>query len=308
MAGGSKGHALRATRSADIVAANAMLVAVRQSAGIICDRWSLSIVLAITLGTYRFNDIATTSHVTGGMLASRLRRLEIDGLIMRVPYSRRPLRHEYRLTNMGNELLGVFVELVRWEGRWFPDASTAAGDWVRAELPDTFADPITCSACGIVIDARSVDVRVSRALMQKMPAQQTNYRRSSGNGSERSDARPLLGVSLDLLGDTWSIEIINCAFLRLHRFSEYREQTGIAANILVDRLSRLVAVGFMRRGGADIAAEGRGYWLTEEGIGFYPVLLRLQDWADKWLPSRLRSPVQLIHRPCGRVLQIKGSR
>lgn len=307
MASGDKGRAGKVLRSADSVAANAMLVAVRQSAGIICDRWSLSIVIAIILGAHRFNDLADLSLVTGGMLASRLRRLENDGLVMRIPYSRRPLRHEYRLTNMGGELLDVIAEMVRWERRWFPEARTAIGDWMERAPGEALSHAVRCSACGLVVDARSVDVQVSRALMQKMPAQQTSYRRSSINSVDRHPARSLLGVSLDLLGDTWSIEVINCAFLRLHRFSEYRDQTGIAANILADRLGRLVAVGFMRRGGADVATEGRGYWLTEEGVSFYPVLLRLQDWADKWVPSRLRSPVQLIHRPCGRILKIKAA-
>ena len=290
---------------ADRLAANAMLIAVRQSAGIICDRWSISVILAVMLGASRFNALAETSGVTGGMLAGRLRRLEDDGLLLRVPYSRRPLRYEYRLTNMGAELFDVIVEMVRWERRWFPGMGSAAHDFVAATTPKALETDAVCVSCGRPIDARAVDVRVSRALMQKIPAQQSAYRRSSVSSATRSDGKPLLGVSLDLLGDTWSIEIINCAFLRLHRFGDYRAQTGIAANILSDRLGRLVAYGFMQRRGSEEDTDGRGYWLTEVGIGFYPTLLRMQDWADKWISGRTRSPVTLIHRPCGASLRLR---
>ena len=293
------------SRRADELATNAMLVAVRQSAGIICDRWSISIVLAVMLGTRRFNSIAEVSGVTGGMLAMRLRRLEEDGLLIRIPYSRRPLRHEYRLTNMGGELVDVFAEMVRWERRWFPGQRSVVDDFIAATAPEALEGNAACSVCGLVVDARAVDVRVSRALMQKVPNKESSYRRSSITSATPSTGTPLLGVSLDLLGDTWSIEIINCAFLRLHRFGDYRATTGIAANILSDRLGRLVACGFMRRGGTDDDDTERGYWLTEEGISFYPTLLRMQDWADKWISGRTRSPVTLIHRPCGASLHLR---
>ena len=212
----------RPVGQADRLAANAMLVAVRQSAGTICDRWSISILLAVMLGAARFNDLATVSSVTGGMLSTRLQRLESDGLLIRVPYSRRPLRYEYRLTNMGAELYDVFVEMVRWEARWFPGAGSAARDLVAASTPDALATDVVCATCGLIVDARAIDVRVSRALMQKMPERPTAYRRSSVNSAAATDGRALLGASLDLLGDSWSIEIINCAFLRLHRFRDFR--------------------------------------------------------------------------------------
>ena len=281
-----------------------MLVAVRQSAGIICDRWSISIILALMLGVRRFNDVAEVSGVTGGMLAARLRRLETDGLLLRVPYSRRPMRYEYRLANMGSELFDVVIEMVRWERRWFPQIDSGALKLVVSVAAQALETAATCAVCGRVVDARGVDVRVSRTLMQKIPAKQTTYRRSSVSSITPSATRPLLGPSLDLLGDTWSIEIINCAFLRLHRFSDYRARTGIAANILSDRLGRLVACGFMRRGAGDGELESSGYRLTEEGIDFYPTLLRLQDWADKWIPGRTRSPVTLVHRACGNRLTL----
>lgn len=263
-------------------------------------------LLAALLGARRFNDFVERTGVTGGLLTARMRRLEAAGLFIAVPYSRRPLRHEYRLTTMGEELYAVVVEMVRWEQRWFPDPTNPMLQLVRSRSPDALAAPVACAACGLPILARDVDVKVSRTLLQKMPDKQTEHRRSTIDSGSQPTAPALLGTSLDLLGDKWSIELINCAFLGLHRFGEFRAHTGIAANILTDRMNRLTNAGFLSRGDARLSDKpAPGYWLSEEGLSFYPVLLRMQDWADAWITDRVRSPVTLLHRPCGKTLRIK---
>ena len=282
-----------------------MLVAVRQSADVICDRWSLSVVMAAFLGAGRSGDFAQRTGVTGSLLTARLRRLETAGLFLKVPYSRRPLRHEYRLTNMGEEFYPVLVEMVRWERRWFPDAASPIAGLVEARTPFALSSPPTCAGCGREVTARDVTVRVSRAQLQKMPDKQTEHRRSTVDSAGATLAQPLLGPSLDILGDKWSIEVINCAFLGVHRFSAFRTLLGIAPNILTDRIARLAAARFLSRGDNRHGSKpAQGYWLTEEGLSFYPVLLRMQDWADAWITDRYRSPVTLVHRPCGRPLQL----
>jgi DNA-binding HxlR family transcriptional regulator len=285
--------------SADAVAANALLVAVRQSADVICDRWSLSLVLAAFLGARRFADFIALTGVSGGLLTTRLKKLESDGLLLKTPYSRRPLRHDYWLTNMGREFFDVVAELVRWEQRWFPDPDNPILQMIETTAPGRLAEPLRCRTCGEPIIARGVDVEVSRALLRKIPPKRSTWRRSTVTRETPASAPPLLGPSLDLLGDKWSIELINCAFLPIRRFGDFRALTGIAANILTDRLNRLVDVGFLSRGDDRSAERAGGYYLTEEGVSFYPALLRIQEWADDWITERYSSPVALIHRSCG---------
>ena len=56
-------------------------------------------------------------------------------------------------------------------------------------------------------------------------------------------ALPWLAASLDIFGDKWGIEILVCTFMRVRRFGELRGATGVAANILSNRLDRLQALG-----------------------------------------------------------------
>jgi DNA-binding HxlR family transcriptional regulator len=101
------------------------------------DRWSLLVVAALLDGPLRFKDLS--SAVTGiapNILTERLRRLGRSGVIAAVPYSARPVRVEYRLTEDGQELGSVLRMLAGWGG------SATAGDGPRH------------AACGTTLEAR----------------------------------------------------------------------------------------------------------------------------------------------------------
>lgn len=82
------------------------------------DRWSLLIVEALLDGPRRFSELAEqVTAIAPNILAERLRRLEREGVVLSEPYSRRPLRLEYRLSADGQELAGVLRLLAAWGGR-----------------------------------------------------------------------------------------------------------------------------------------------------------------------------------------------
>lgn len=92
------------------------------------DRWSLLIVEALLDGPRRFNELAgQVTAIAPNILAERLRRLEREGVVVSEPYSRRPLRLEYRLSEDGLELAGVLRLLAAWGDRGPGTASEQAG-------------------------------------------------------------------------------------------------------------------------------------------------------------------------------------
>ncbi|MDA0719179.1 MAG: helix-turn-helix domain-containing protein [Bacteroidetes bacterium] len=90
-------------------------------------------------------------------------------------------------------------------------------------------------------------------------------------------------VSLDLLGDKWSLLIIRDLFRGKSTYSEFLKQSqeGIATNILVDRLKKLLAMGVIdfRRESHD--KKIKKYFLTDRGIDLYPVIYEFQRWTLK---------------------------
>ena len=280
------------------------LAAVRQPADAICDRWSLEIVLHLLPEARRFGDLVRLSGMASGLVATRLSALQALGVVDRRPYSAGPPRHVYFLTPMGDELKAVLGQMIRWEQRWGSAPPPPAADAITwaAEGLATSSD---CAVCHGPVSARAVTLRVEPGLLPKPRQKQTIRRRTSAPPPTAAQPGHPIPQSLAIFGDKWGIEILICAFFGLRRFNDFRVVMGVAGNILSDRLGRLTAAGILSeaRPGSDLP----GYWLTEKGVDLYPVTVAVQTWADRWLPDRIRSPVRLIHRPCGQELILRAS-
>ena len=79
------------------------------------DRWSLLVVDALQDGARRFADLhAVVPGIATNVLTQRLRQLEADRIVLAVPYSNRPVRYAYQLTEAGRALSGVVRLLAQW--------------------------------------------------------------------------------------------------------------------------------------------------------------------------------------------------
>jgi DNA-binding HxlR family transcriptional regulator len=99
--------------------------------------------------------------------------------------------------------------------------------------------------------------------------------------SRRSDCP--LNVSLEILGDRWSLLIIRDLMFRgFHTYKELLEsEEGIATNILADRLQRLEACGIISVSEAATDRRKVIYRLTKKGIDLAPVLVELILWGAR---------------------------
>ncbi len=91
---------------------------IARSLSVVGDRWTLLIMREISLKVRRFEEIQAQTGMSSHLLATRLRRLEEDGIIERRVYSARPLRHEYFATPKGKDLDAVMLALRNWDLRW----------------------------------------------------------------------------------------------------------------------------------------------------------------------------------------------
>jgi DNA-binding HxlR family transcriptional regulator len=92
-----------------------------------------------------------------------------------------------------------------------------------------------------------------------------------------------VSISLEMLGDRWSLLIIRDLMVRGFRtFKEFQGSTeGIATNILADRLRKLEAAGIITAEAEKTDARRVNYRLTEKGIDLAPVLLELLIWGAR---------------------------
>jgi DNA-binding HxlR family transcriptional regulator len=128
---------------------------VARALAIVGERWTILILRELFLGSCRFEEIQAQTEISSQLLATRLKRLEADGLVERRPYSRRPLRYEYRLTEMGRDFFPVMFALRAWGERWCKseDEELAVRFTHRKCGHDAGLGP-TCAACGEPIYGR----------------------------------------------------------------------------------------------------------------------------------------------------------
>ena len=83
-------------------------------------RWTGAIVgVLIHRETLRFGEIAeAVPELSDRLLSERMKELEARGVVIRTVRPGRPVRVEYALTEMGQELAPAVHELERWARRW----------------------------------------------------------------------------------------------------------------------------------------------------------------------------------------------
>ncbi|QFT53340.1 helix-turn-helix domain-containing protein [Microbulbifer sp. THAF38] len=91
-----------------------------------------------------------------------------------------------------------------------------------------------------------------------------------------------LACALNEVGDWWSLLIIKQAMLGTRRFVDFQRNLGIAKNILVDRLSRLVENEVLVRFDAGEHGTRYEYRLTEKGRDLFTVVIALRQWNLRW--------------------------
>ena len=117
------------------VAANSPLAAALERVG---DRWSLLLIEALLEGPRRFGGLSeSVAGIAPNILADRLRRLEGERIVRATPYSDRPPRFTYALTDEGTDLAGVLRLLADWGSRG-----------------SAHAEPMRHALCGTPVEAR----------------------------------------------------------------------------------------------------------------------------------------------------------
>lgn len=108
-----------------------------------------------------------------------------------------------------------------------------------------------------------------------------------------------LARAVDLLGDWWTPLVLREAYWGVRRFEDFQRDLGIGRNILTQRLGRLVDEGMLERRPYQERPVRHEYVLTDKGRDFFPVILAMMRWGDRWLAGDEGPPVVLRHTGCG---------
>lgn len=120
---------------------------------------------------------------------------------------------------------------------------------------------------------------------------------------EMERANCSIARALEQVGDGWTLMIVRECTQGTRRFDEFHKQLGIARNILVVRLERLIELQVLERYLFDERSHWQGYRLTPKGEALYPVLVSLMQWGDRWASPDGDAPVELVSAVSGQSIE-----
>ena len=110
-----------------------------------------------------------------------------------------------------------------------------------------------------------------------------------------------IGAAVAVIGERSTFLVLREAFNGVRRFDDMQRRTGMARQVLSDRLARLVQEDLLRK--VPYQASGQRtrheYRLTQKGLDLFPVMVALLEWGNTHAVSPEGPVVELTHRDCG---------
>ena len=130
---------------------------VAQCLEVVGEWWSMLIVRDAFLGVTRFDEFQRRLGISRNVLQQRLTALVDAGVLVKVPYSTKPPRSEYRLTARGKDLWPMLTAMRQWgDQHAAPNGSPV--QVVHTACGSAAPNVLVCSSCGQRVTASDVAI------------------------------------------------------------------------------------------------------------------------------------------------------
>ena len=144
---------------------------VARSLELIGERWTLLVIREVFYGRRRFSEMQKTLGVARNVLTNRLQRLVDEGILERRPYSEKPERYEYFLTEKGLDLWPTLVALMFWGDKHMPLKGGPPARLVhKGECGGEVNDRRICERCGKELEVREARAEIAPILQKELEA------------------------------------------------------------------------------------------------------------------------------------------
>jgi len=271
---------------------------VSRTLDIVADPCSFLVLRVAWFGVRRFDVFRRQLGMPRGTLSARLKHLVAHTMLYRERYQGYPERFEYRLTLKAADLYPSMLVLMHWGDRWLAEQGPPLLLQHRRCAQYMHA-VVVCGECRKPVSITDVGYRPGpgAGLVQTAPAKR--MRRSSKPENFLKHRECSVARVMQIVGDRWTYLILREAFFGAHRFHEVQRNLGVSANILSNRLQRLLDYGVFDRSRYAVAPERFEYRFTGKGQQLYAGFISLMRWGDHWLAGETGAPLLLTHVTCG---------
>jgi DNA-binding HxlR family transcriptional regulator len=130
--------------------------------------------------------------------------------------------------------------------------------------------------------------------------------RSATPTYQRPTAQCAIERALAVVGERWSLLILRDAHAGVTRFADFQANLGIATNVLITRLGKLVAAGVFEKRNYQMPGDRARpeYHLTQAGRDLALVMGALQQWGDTYFPLPKGPVTQRCNRVSGKKVAV----
>lgn len=132
---------------------------IARSADVLGDGWNLLIIRQACLGNRRFDEFQAALGIGRNILTTHLNQLVDEGMLTKVPYQERPVRHEYRLTEKGRDVFPILAAMAAWGDKWLSGPEGTPLVFHHTACAHDMHAEVVCSECGEAIDVRHTRAR-----------------------------------------------------------------------------------------------------------------------------------------------------
>jgi DNA-binding HxlR family transcriptional regulator len=108
-----------------------------------------------------------------------------------------------------------------------------------------------------------------------------------------------IAASLNQLGDAWTLLIVRESNRGVSRFSDFQKNTGIAKNLLAQRLTQMFEHGILEKHDVGNLGTRFEYRLTAKGKALAPMMATIIQWGNEWVFGPGNEPVKMVSRKTG---------
>lgn len=111
-----------------------------------------------------------------------------------------------------------------------------------------------------------------------------------------------LSRTLSVVGDRWTLLVLRESFFGIRRFEDFEKRLGVTRHVLADRLKKLTEAQVLVKVPYQERPRREEYRLTDKGRDFYPAVLALVNWGDRYMSGAEGPPIRHRHKGCGKTM------
>lgn len=262
------------------------------------DGWTFLILREAFFGCRRFDEYQKVLAIARARLTERLTHLVNHDVLFKRPYSDRPLRHEYLLSEAGHDLYGMIMMMKAWGERWKPSASQL--QLIHTKCGSILETELICAECETLVLLNHV--RLSSSPDSNEQPQFKVRRQLNREAFEQDKRNDPVAQTLAVIGDQWTMMVLKEAFNDSTTFENFKQRLGIPRGTLSSRLKHLVREEILTKTLYSEKPPRYAYTLTPSGHDLFNVALMMFHWGESWLFGKRRPSYHMIHQTCANPL------